>query len=119
MSYDPRACGARCDVCPLGPNGTYRTGPWSPVPPERHEGATVIAVAETPGVDDASFGRPLSGRSGGEWNLALLAVGRKRTDVDLTHVVACSAGAGTRTHGRSCTRLSTRRTGGVSHKRRP
>ena len=55
MSYDPRACGARCNECPLGPHGAFRTGPWSPVPPERHEGATVIAVAETPGVDDASF----------------------------------------------------------------
>lgn len=93
MSYDPRACGARCDECPLGPNGAFNTGPWQPVPPEVHEGAKVIAVAELPGIDEVGFGRPLSGRSGGEWNLALLAVGKKRTDVDLTHVVACSAGS--------------------------
>jgi uracil-DNA glycosylase family 4 len=92
-TYDPRACGARCDECPLGPNGSHRDGPWRPVPPEVHKGATVLAVAEMPGVDDASNERPLSGRSGQEWNLALLAIGRKRNDMDLTHVVACSPGA--------------------------
>lgn len=92
MSYDPRSCGARCDECPLGPNGKFRSGEWRPVAPEIHPGATTIAVCELPGVEDAGYGRPLSGRSGNEWNLALLAVGRKRTDVDLTHVVACSAG---------------------------
>jgi uracil-DNA glycosylase len=91
-SYDPRTCGARCDECPIGPNGSFRQGPWAPVPPELHEGATVIAVAEMPGAEDAGYGRPLSGRSGGEWNLALLAAGHNRAAVDLTHAVACSAG---------------------------
>ena len=93
MTYDPRACGARCDECPLGPHGSHRDGPWRPVQPEIHKGATVLAVAEMPGVDDASNERPLSGRSGAEWNLALLSIGRKRNDMDLTHVVACSPGA--------------------------
>lgn len=92
MSYDPRACGARCDVCPLGPNGKFRDGPWQPTPPEIHEEATAIAVAELPSQEDANYGRPLAGRSGSEWNLGLLAAGRKRTEVSLTHVVACSAG---------------------------
>jgi len=93
MSYDPRKCGARCDECPIGPKGPFRDGPWAPVPPEMHGNSTVIAVAELPHVEDASHGRPLSGRSGQEWNAALLAVGKRRTDVDLTHVVACSAGS--------------------------
>ena len=93
MSYDPRACGARCDECPLGPKGSHRDGPWRPVAPEIHENAVVLAVAESPGVDDSANERPLSGRSGGEWNLALLATGRKRTDISVTHVVACNAGA--------------------------
>ena len=88
MPYDPRTLGARCDVCPLGPKGKFRDGYWQPCPPETHEGATVIAVAETPHIEDTNNGRPLSGRSGQEWNLALLAIGRKRNDVDLTHVVA-------------------------------
>ena len=92
MPYDPRTLGARCDVCPLGPKGKFRDGYWQPCPPETHEGAAVIAVAETPHVEDTNNGRPLSGRSGQEWNLALLAIGRKRNDVDLTHVVACNAG---------------------------
>ena len=82
MSYDPRACGARCDVCPLGPNGSHRTGAWQPVAPEMHEGATILAVAEMPGHDEASFGRPLSGRSGSEWNLALLAAGKNVLERD-------------------------------------
>jgi DNA polymerase I-like protein with 3'-5' exonuclease and polymerase domains/uracil-DNA glycosylase len=45
-----------------------------------------------PHTEDAGNGRPLSGRSGQEWNAALLALGKRRTDIDLTHVVACSAG---------------------------
>lgn len=92
MPYDPRKHGARCDVCPLGPNGKFRDGYWQPCPPEIHKDATVLAVAETPHVEDSNNGRPLSGRSGQEWNLAMLAIGRKRGDIDLTHVVACNAG---------------------------
>ena len=92
MTYDPRKCGARCDECPLGPKGRFRDGYWQPVPPERHTGATILAVAEMPHTEDAGNGRPLSGRSGQEWNAALLALGKRRTDIDLTHVVACSAG---------------------------
>lgn len=92
MNYDPRKCGARCDECPIGPTGKFRDGPWVPVPPETHEGATMLAVAEIPHMEDSSYGRPLSGRSGQEWNNALMALGKKRTDIDLTHVVACSAG---------------------------
>ena len=92
MSYDPRKCGARCDECPIGPHGKFRDGPWQPVPPETHDGAKMLAVAEIPHQEDASYGRPLSGRSGQEWNNALMALGKKRTDIDLTHVVACSAG---------------------------
>jgi len=92
MTYDPRQHGARCDVCPLGPKGAFRDGYWQPCPPEVHAGAAVLAVAETPHIEDTNNGRPLSGRSGQEWNLALLAIGRRRSDVDLTHVVACNAG---------------------------
>jgi uracil-DNA glycosylase len=92
MNYDPRACGARCDECPIGPNGELRDGGWHPVKPEIHGGASIIAVAEAPNTDDVSYGRPLSSRSGNEWNLALQAVGKRRTQVDLTHVVACSPG---------------------------
>jgi len=92
MPYDPRKHGARCDECPLGPKGAFRDGYWQPCPPERHKGAIVLAVAESPHVEDTNNGRPLSGRSGQEWNLALLASGRKRADIDLTHVVACNAG---------------------------
>ena len=46
-TYDPRTCGARCDECPLGPNGTFRSGHWQPVAPELHDGATVIAICDS------------------------------------------------------------------------
>ena len=88
--YNPRECGAQCDVCPLGPKGELRGDEdWRPVGPEIHNGATVLAVAESPGPDEVQNGRPLVGRSGGEWNSGLSACGRTRPEVDLTNVICC------------------------------
>ena len=57
---DPRALGAQCDACPLGPQGCLRgQEAWAPVSPEIHEGASVLAIH------------------------------RKRNDVDLTYVISC------------------------------
>ena len=94
MTYDPRDWGARCDVCPLGPDGALRKDDWSPVGPEIHatndcSRATVLAVAESPGPEEAMHGRPLVGRSGGAWNAALSACGKRRPHVDLTNVIEC------------------------------
>ena len=89
MRFDPRACGALCGKCPLGPSGPLRKDDWNPVGPEVHTGATVLAIAESPGPDEAIHGRPLVGRAGGEWNQALASCGKKRTDVDLDHVISC------------------------------
>ena len=52
-------------------------------------GTPVIAMAEAPGPDEVQHGRPLVGRSGGEWGTALAMANRRRTDVDLDHVIAC------------------------------
>lgn len=81
MAYDPRACGARCDRCPL--NGR------PVVPPERHPGAQTVLVAEAPGQDEEISGRPLTGPSGIELNIALALNGRARTDFHITNVLLC------------------------------
>ena len=89
MNRDPKSCGARCDECPLGPRGVLHKDEWRPVSGEFHDGASVIAIAEAPGPDEVQHGRPLVGRSGGEWGTALAMANRRRTDVDLDHVIAC------------------------------
>jgi uracil-DNA glycosylase family 4 len=82
--------GARCDICPLRKGGELSgEEEWKPVGTERHQSATVIAIAESPGPEEVDRGRPLVGRSGGEWNDALRAVGKTRPEVDLTAVVLC------------------------------
>ena len=88
MTFNPMACGAQCNRCPLGPDGPFASDDWRPVPPEDH-GACILAVAESPGPDETRTGRPLSGRAGTEWNDALKACGLKRPDIDLDHVISC------------------------------
>jgi DNA polymerase I-like protein with 3'-5' exonuclease and polymerase domains/uracil-DNA glycosylase len=88
-SFNPKNCGAQCDICPLGPEGPLRKDEWKPVGGEFHRGASVIAIAESPGSDEVQHGRPLVGRAGGEWTNALTASGRRRVDVDLDHVISC------------------------------
>ena len=81
---------AQCDICPLRKGGELSgEGEWKPVGSERHQSATVIAIAESPGPEEVDRGRPLVGRSGGEWNDTLRAVGKTRPEVDLTTVVLC------------------------------
>lgn len=89
MTYNPRDTGARCEVCPLGPNGCLRKDEWLPIGPELHKDATVLAIAESPGPEEVQHGRPLIGRSGSEWNGALSAAAKRRPDVDLTNVIEC------------------------------
>ena len=91
MKYDPRDHGAKCDECPLGPGsvGVLRKGDWQPVGPELHHGATVLAVAESPGPDEVIHGRPLVGRGGSEWSHALSSCGKQRADIDLDNVMCC------------------------------
>jgi uracil-DNA glycosylase len=89
MKYDPQNFGARCDLCPLGPNGCLAKDDWEPVGPEIHKGAKVLAIAESPGPEEVLRGRPLMGRNGAEWQLGLSMVGKTRPDIDLTYVVEC------------------------------
>ena len=88
-AFNPKSCGAQCDICPLGPEGPLRKDEWKPVGGEFHRGASVIAIAEAPGADETRHGRPLVGRAGGEWVTALTGAGKRRVDVDLDHVISC------------------------------
>ena len=79
--YDPRACGAQCNNCPL--KGSV------PVAPQSAQGATVLLVGESPSVDDVLQQGNFSGRSGQEIDLALARIGVHRSQVSLTHAVLC------------------------------
>jgi DNA polymerase len=104
--YDPTALGAKCDTCPLGPNGWLRRGlkvnkdgdveeaatmfpPYSPVGPEVHEGALIAVVGAQPGDDETREGRPFVGKSGGELNRGMDAAGLSRVNVSLFNEIAC------------------------------
>lgn len=73
---------AKCDKCPLNsaPGPVFGHGPDNPV---------VALVAEAPGSEEASKGRPMIGPSG-QLNDAFLAeAGLKREDVYITNTVLC------------------------------
>lgn len=81
MSYDPRSCGAACDICPLK---------GSPVvPPESNQGATIALVGEAPGEQEEKQGVPFIGPSGDEVMRALGAAQLRRRDVHITNVLLC------------------------------
>ena len=81
MTYNPRACGAACDVCPL------RGSPV--VPPEENPGAQIALVGEAPGEQEEKAERPFVGPSGDEVMRALGAAQLRRRDVHITNVLLC------------------------------
>jgi len=81
MSYDPKACGAQCDKCPLF--GAV------PVPPDVGHSAKICVVGEAPGVDEIREGRPFVGASGLELHRGLTAARILKRDVHLTNVLLC------------------------------
>lgn len=81
MSYNPKSCGAMCDVCPLKGSTV--------VPPERNQGATVAVVGEAPGEQEEKQGVPFVGPSGDEVMRALAAAQLRRRDVHITNVLLC------------------------------
>ena len=85
MHYDPKAHGARCDLCPLAED---RMGP--PVPPEwPSTKPRALLVAERPGADEVKARAPLVGRAGQELMACLGAVGVKRPEVALSSAILC------------------------------
>jgi uracil-DNA glycosylase len=89
MSTNPKQCGARCDECPLGPNGALQKDEWRPVVGEFHPGAKILALGEAPRAEDIMQGRPLMGSAAGEWARFLATAGLNRSHVDLDNVIAC------------------------------
>lgn len=79
--YDPRACGAQCDSCPL--RGTVV------VPPESNPGARICVVGEAPGAEEVREGRPFVGPSGQELQRSLGSARLFRRDLHLTNVILC------------------------------
>jgi uracil-DNA glycosylase family 4 len=87
--YDPRACGALCDKCPL--NGQ------TPVPPELQaplgqifSGDAVAVVGEAPNDQEAKAGRLFVGPSGIELDKGLRGAGFNRNQLHVTTVVLCN-----------------------------
>jgi len=92
-TYDPRAHGARCEVCPLNGN------PF--VPPEYGSnindiallvGQSVAVVGEAPGEQEERQRRPFVGPSGVELNKGLHMAGIDRRDCLITNALLCLTG---------------------------
>ena len=81
QGFNPRACGARCDECPL--NGQQA------VPPETRPDAKVAIVGDYPGDVDVKQLRPLVGPAGSEFDRGLRAAGLHRGNVHITNTVLC------------------------------
>ena len=81
QGFNPRACGARCDECPL--NGQQA------VPPETRPDAKIAVVGDYPGDVDVKQLRPLVGPSGSEFDRGLRAAGLHRGNVHITNTVLC------------------------------
>jgi len=89
MNTTPKQCGARCDECPLGPNGALQKDEWRPVMGEFHSGARILALSDAPRGEDLQVGRPLMGNAAHEWSSALSTSELNRSHIDLDHVIAC------------------------------
>lgn len=82
--YDPRAYGARCDLCPL--EGSIV------VPPEPPRGKLrLIVVGEGPGRYEEKLRRPFVGPSGRLLDAALKEAGGARRDCYVTNAMLCRA----------------------------
>ncbi len=81
MSYDPRACGARCDLCPLQGEQV--------VPPEGNPQARIALVAEAPGADALKFEKQWIGPAGAKLNELLYKAGLARNQLWFTSALLC------------------------------
>ena len=91
MTYDPRELGAKCDSCPLGPDGCLRNqnDGWVPIKSEIHEEAAIAAVMEMPSAQDVTRRQLLSDGAGGVWRTGLTAAGLTRKQVSVVPVMSC------------------------------
>lgn len=83
MTYDPQACGARCDLCPLRGEQV--------VPPEGNQHARLAIVNEAPGAYELKFDKQFIGPHGAKLNELLYKAGLARNQVWLTSAILCRA----------------------------
>lgn len=86
-AYRPDLLGARCELCPLGPD--HNPNGWNPVPPELYAGNLVAAIGEAPGAEEEIALRPFVGKSGEYWNYLLSTFGIQREQISLLNTLAC------------------------------
>lgn len=80
--YDPRAAGARCDICPLRGRTVVPPSP-SPLPPK------VVFVGEAPGRKEEIQGRPFVGMTGQFLRGLCREVDLNFTEAALTNAALC------------------------------
>ncbi len=80
-AYDPRACGAQCDRCPLQGEQV--------VPPEGNPQARMVLVAEAPGADAIKFEKQWIGPAGAKLNELLYKAGLARNQLWFTSALLC------------------------------
>lgn len=93
--YDPRLRGAKCDECPLGPNGPNFVhqrgsgGSWRPVPSWHTPDAFAITVAEAPAGMEEEAGEPLAGPPGKLHEQGVAHVGWRREHFAKANLIEC------------------------------
>lgn len=80
-AYDPRACGARCDECPLRDH--------SPVPPSGNPDASMVVVGDSPGKFEVQHSRIFIGPAGVKLDEVLYRAGIPSKAVWKTHAILC------------------------------
>lgn len=89
-AYDPRACGALCDKCPLSGQRVVPPEVGYAVTADRIRSREAICiVGEAPGDQEERTGRPFVGRSGEELDKALHRAGFPRQHALVTNVLLC------------------------------
>jgi DNA polymerase I-like protein with 3'-5' exonuclease and polymerase domains/uracil-DNA glycosylase len=93
MAYDPRACGAKCDVCPL--QGRKPVPPESRLSPmELLAGKGIALINSVPTGAEEKAGTMFTAGVGAELNRALKGAGIHRDEVHATFAVLCSVPEG-------------------------
>lgn len=82
MSYDPKANGCRCDVCPLAERRSM-------VPPAGTTQQGFVVVGDSPGLAEVKAGAPFVGATGFKLDAILSKAGTRRADVWLTNTILC------------------------------
>lgn len=89
MTYDPRAKGAKCDVCPLKGCAVVPTEIGASVDPLNARGSVIAIIGDYPSEEESRTQRPFTGTTGEELDRTLHLAGVKRKDVITTNTILC------------------------------